>query len=405
MSSRANKSKLNIIQISKYDSAGGGASRVAEQLTDALTQNGHNVIHYTRGAAKGFNHIRRPLYGKRTKKMMGWMAKKGWVDVVPFELPRLLFNIHIWRADVIHFHDISGTLSPLTVAVLSWFKKVVWTLHDASTLTAGCIQPLECEKFKKTCSQCPQLGIWPLTTQIDRTSWLRDMKRLCIRISRVKYVSPSYWLADLFHRETGILPIVIRNGLDEECFHPLAWKSVSPLMSDRVKLLRNSTKYKLLLSASNFDDPNKGMDTALEIAKQCPKNKVLVVLVGRNSINEDSFECDMLNLGFIDSERDKAALISVCDGMLFCSKGENYPLILLEAIASGLAVYALPVGGVAEILNDHVESKVCSDSEELAASLIEAIALKLSMGKQKKSSQCMNLSWSKSVDGYLGLYR
>jgi glycosyltransferase involved in cell wall biosynthesis len=369
---------LNIIQISKYDSAGGGASRVAVQLTNEFISKGHNVLHYTRGSKSGFGTIRQPLYGLRTKKMMGWMAKKGWIDVIPFELPRLLFNFNVWRADVIHFHDISGTLSPFTIMFLSWFKRVVWTLHDASVLTAGCIQPMGCERYQINCHDCPQLGRWPMETKVDRSSFLFKFRRWCLKFNFAQLVSPSTWLAKLVLSESGKKVEVLANGIDTQIFHPFAWKNSSQAVNSRVNQLQQSTKFCLLIAASIFNDPLKGIETALSVVAKMPKDKFVLVLMGENDINSQDVDCELINFGYVQNESDKASIFSVCDGMIFCSKGENYPLILLESISCGVSVFALSVGGVAEILDLHSSSISTSNVASLEHHLLTFISAKKS---------------------------
>ena len=114
---------MKIVQISKYDSRGGGASRIAEQLAFQFSESGHDVTHYCRGSKKGFNQNRVRLYGNWVKRLMGIMNRFGLVDIIPFELPILLMRKKIHQADVIHFHDISGTCSVLSLVFLSWFKR------------------------------------------------------------------------------------------------------------------------------------------------------------------------------------------------------------------------------------------------------------------------------------------
>jgi glycosyltransferase involved in cell wall biosynthesis len=366
--------KLRIIQISKYDSAGGGASRVAEQLTDALLSKGHHVLHYSRGAAKGFNNIRRPLYGIRTKKLMGWMAKKGWVDVLPFELPRLLFNFNIWCADVIHFHDISGTASPLTVSILSWFKKVVWTLHDMSIITAGCTYANSCERYLDICQQCPQLGTWPLDTAADKTQWLYMFRRFVYRLSRAHLISPSHWLAEEVSRQLNQIVAVIPNGVDTDVFHADAWNLHSDYLSVNMNKLHSTAKFKVVLSASSLTNPYKGISIALRIIARLPVERLILVIVGNNDFAQEQFDCEVLNFGYINNEKEKAAVFALCDVMLFCSTAENYPLTLLEAIACGLRLIALNAGGVKEIIDLDKSSYCVAHEEDAYTALLHSLS-------------------------------
>ena len=59
---------------------------------------------------------------------------------------------------------------------------------------------------------------WPLSTNIDLTKWILKFKRISLKFCRAKYVVPSIWLRELCNQHIGILPTVIRNGVDKNLF-------------------------------------------------------------------------------------------------------------------------------------------------------------------------------------------
>lgn len=333
---------MKIVQISKYDSSGGGASRIAEQLTSLLSKCGHDVVHYCRGSSKGFSQRRRQLYGQWVKKLMGRMNRIGLIDVIPFELPILLTKKKIYQADVIHFHDISGTCSVLTLVFLSWFKRVVWTLHDTSILTGGCIQPGECKTFGKGCGNCPQLGKWPLCTSVDLTNWILKFKRICLKLNKAEYVVPSIWLQKLCYQQLGILPKLIRNGVAKDIF----------FKQSRCRKKTISSNLKVLISSTNLQNENKVNHQFLKFIEDYHSDEILILLMGNSDNLNLNTKFKVKKLGYINDEISKANLYRESDILLFPSMGENCPLTILEAVCCGLPVVCFSNTGMTELINE-----------------------------------------------------
>jgi len=362
---------LKIIQISKYDSAGGGASKVAEELTDLLLNQGHQVVHYVRGAGQGFNAYRKPLYGIRTKKLMGWLARKGWVDVFPFEFIYLIFKPTFWRSDIIHFHDISGAYSPLTVTLVSYLKKTIWTLHDLSMLTGGCLYPLDCRNFDKGCGSCPQIGNWPLETNVDRTDWLYRFRNWCIGKCRATLISPSEWLKNLVKCRTTLHVDQISNGVNLLLFRFLDKKSV------RKKLNLPLDKKIVLLSASDLGDRRKGTLFAIEALREVEES-FHVLLMGKKSPEVETlltnYDLSFSALGYVRDSSRLNECYAAADIFLFCSIADNQPLSILESLASGTPVVGFSSGGVAEMIQDNSNGYLVSpeNHSELVSALVYA---------------------------------
>ena len=333
---------MKIVQISKYDSRGGGASRIAEQLAFQFSESGHDVTHYCRGAKKGFNQNRIRLYGNWVKRLMGIMNRFGLVDIIPFELPILLMRKKIHQADVIHFHDISGTCSVLSLVFLSWFKRVVWTLHDASILTGGCLQPAGCKSFCKGCGNCPQLGKWPLSTTVDLTKWIFKFKKICLKMGSVKYVVPSIWLKELCFQQLGILPELIRNGVAKDLFF-----KQSTFRKNKI-----SSNLKVLISATNLKDVNKVNHQFLQFFDDYHSDEILILLMGNSGNLTLNTKFKVKKLGYIDDEIAKAKLYMDADVLIFPSMGENCPLTILEAVCCGLPVVCFSNTGMTELINE-----------------------------------------------------
>ena len=82
---------LKIAIVSRSNRTGGGASKVAEDLTKLLRGKGHYVHHYRRDKANGYNEYSSCVYGsweKVAKKVYYKLKFIGFQEIVPFELKR-----------------------------------------------------------------------------------------------------------------------------------------------------------------------------------------------------------------------------------------------------------------------------------------------------------------------------
>ena len=219
--------QLKLAQLSKADSIGGGASRVAEELADALRITGHEVTHFASYTSHGFGEFQRSLLLQNKwmhflhKKTLSLSRRLGIAEIVPLELLALWRN-NISQFDILHFHDLTSAISPFTLIWLSRKQPVVWTLHDCSPFTGGCLFPMDCNYYKSECRKCPQIGVWPLDSICDCTHIMQAIKSRLHRTKRIHYVAPSKWMARKAF-ESGKLPVepvVIANGVNTETYKP-----------------------------------------------------------------------------------------------------------------------------------------------------------------------------------------
>ena len=159
---------LKVAIVSKSDAAGGGASRKAGELADLLISAGHVAHHWVSYIKGEYKDYHRFLYGSHGVGALKWIRQKskdwGFVDYVPVELLPLIWRGRLKEYDMVHFHDLSSAVSPLTVRYIARKKPAVWTFRDCSPFTGGCLYPQDCTAFRSRCGDCPQMGQWPLDT-------------------------------------------------------------------------------------------------------------------------------------------------------------------------------------------------------------------------------------------------
>ena len=266
------KRRPAVAVFSKADRSGGGASLIAEDLADLLNQAGAEAQHWITSGGPTLRAFQRHVGGRPLaavlRRLHGATRQFGLPDVVPWEYAALRRKLHAY--DVAHFHDISSAFSPLTVRWVARRLPTVWTFHDCSPFTGGCLYPFACTAFQRRCGGCPQLDRWPLggRLRLDFTGVLQDIKRRTAAEHHVVAVTPSQWMADEALR-SGMFPQrprVIPNWVDSETFRP----------RDRAALRRElgleTDRFWTLISAGSLADERKGTRYAIEAIRRCGRN-------------------------------------------------------------------------------------------------------------------------------------
>lgn len=346
---------------------------MAEELTAGLSSLGHDVVHLIgRGDPSESAHRRRLLgsFEKPITRSRGAIRKRlGLFDVVPFELAPLLAEHDVRSYDVVHFHDLSTAISPLTLVALSKLVPVVFTLHDCSGFTGGCIYPMGCERYRDRCGACPQLSEFPLNTASrDFTRLYHGLRRILHR-SDVTCVAPSAWMADTA-MTSGMLsrrPHVVSNGIDTDLFRP------RPRDALRARLDLPLDRRVVLVSAGAIDEERKGGRYASAALQSIRDLEPFVVVVGQT---KGSFVAALGGLethstGYLRDAGALASYYNAADVMLFCSLADNQPLTVMESLAVGTPVVGFATGGVPEMIVDGEHGRLVPprDGAGLAAAL------------------------------------
>lgn len=401
--------QARIAFLSKSDETGGGASRVACQLRDLMAKRDgrFGVDHWV-----GLRDPRPPLLGLHGRRL-GWRAYRitrklsYWVGLPDFlTLERLSFSSRKHAYRLFHVHDISDAISPYTLASLAKRAPVVWTFHDCSPFTGGCIYPLDCTAYQGTrCGGCPQLGRWPLLTGIDRTSYMQAYKVTMINKALDAVICPSQWIADQAQSAgvDGSLLSVIPNAVDSETFRPH-----DKMRSRRELGLPQDAKI-LLLASMDFRNPYKGWEFAVHALSRL-KKPLHVMLLGANQGSmtypaqhkyltaERTFDRQLL-----------AKYYSACDLLLFPSMADNCPLMLLESMACGTPAVAFDSGGIGEIIDHESDSWLAprGDADALVRGVdtfMETDAVRLAWSRNAREKMLNRFSEDTFLKAHLSLY-
>lgn len=367
---------MRIAILSKSDASGGGAGRMAARLAAQLNAAGHECHHWTRFWREADVPWRFHLYGSHATETLARcrdaVDRWGWLDMLPVEQIPLRRKGRAASYDVIHVHDTPTAISPSTIRWLGGLRPVLWTFHDCSPFTGGCLFPDPCDKYRSGCSACPQLGRWPQLTTHDRSDSVWRQRTALARSGRYVPSAPSDWMADTA-MATGLFatrPAVVPYGIDLDVFSP------RPQREARARLGLPLERRIVLLSAASLDEPRKGMRDALAVVRALPEPRPLVAFAGRGDVAALAGPLEHAALGFLSDPATMADAYSAADAFVSCTTGDNLPLVLIEALACGTPCFAYATGGVAEIVRDGCEGGLArtGDRTTLTARLAAHLA-------------------------------
>ena len=422
---------MKISVISKADAFGGGASKVAVDLSAALPQLGCAVTHYVGWAGKERlrdtypAHVK-PIFGSFPLRFSVKCALVGqWQLGIPEAIPVELLAVAASGAldgDLIHVHDITEVLSPLSLLWLSRRKPLIWTLHDCSPFTAGCItpfdkEPLGCARWTAEYGGCDR-GCpvrtgrhYPFGGWFNGVPLLWQEKRLLSRRGRLHLTTPSNWLADEVERSQlyfGKRPSLISNGIDVfGCFQRRdkdACKSTLGLLPDR---------FLVALMAGDLSDANKGFASAIETLHALPldiKSRLQLICIGtRDQIAVQQLAgYSVYWAGYVQDQRLLSIMLNAADLMLYPSLADNQPLAVLEALACATPVFSFATGGIPETVgNDAGVIVARKDTQALAAAIASSIhnGQLPAMSAAARARAEANFSRERMAANFLEIYR
>lgn len=401
---------MKIALLSKADASGGGASRVAEELCQLLNTSGHTAHHYVAFKQPGNNAVR-SLYGNfssgRIFRRLNYYVKKiGFPELIPWEL-FWLHLAHINQYDVLHFHDLSSAISPLTVRYLARKIPTVWTFHDCSPFTGGCLYPMDCTHYQTHCEQCPQLGTWPIDAKMDFTGFMQNIKRKTAAEGRFKPVTPSAWMSTVAF-SSGMFnspPTVVPNGVNTDVFKPVDDRTAF-CQENGVSVHRPI----ILLTATHINEERKGVHLALQALRQVKSLKPVLLVVGYLDDNSrQAFaEFDIYETGYVTDNVIKSQYFTAADVHLFSSLADNLPLTILETMSCATPTVGFATGGVAEMVEHHRNGYLVSPGDVIG--LVQGLHLALAnnqapvWGRHARLTITKRFSEQTMLKNYLEIY-
>jgi len=347
----------------------GGAETVVHQLRRGLPSSRLAVAD-----GKTFPPNAQPLY----PRLLARLHHSRWHSVVERIAPRAEWTDRAFRQlaetshDLVHLHNFHGRYASVeSLAHVARRKPLVWTFHALWGVTGGCDHPRDCPRFLEACGDCPQLGRWPLSTHDDTAAQLAA-KLTHLASLPLNIIAPSRWLAGIVRasRVGRHWPVHhIPNAVDAGFCQALA---ALPRM--------NREAGTILIVNRNFRDEQKGfpiLRAALATVAARTLSMPRLILVGENSdwARDTLIEWSCESHGYVSDVATLAKLHARPDIFLFASPAENFPCVILEAMAAGNCVVATPSGGVVEQIENGKSGLLAADisGEALGKALVCAL--------------------------------
>jgi phosphatidylinositol alpha 1,6-mannosyltransferase len=160
----------------------------------------------------------------------------------------------------------------------------------------------------------------------------------------------------------------------------------------------------------------KGIEQIVEAyrvaLRELPDDSTRLIIAGagpREAAIRATAPAGMIMLGYLDRSTELPALYASSDAFVFASLTETLGLVVLEAMASGLPVIAVPAGGVADHLRDGVNGIATApgDVPTMAAAMVALAtdrprAVRLGAGARATAE---TLTWDAELDRLDASYR
>jgi glycosyltransferase involved in cell wall biosynthesis len=359
----------------EYPPLGGGGAKVVAGLTAELARTGHTIDLVTmwmpglsfRESRGNFNLIRIPCIRFNKSVCQMWEMPL----YLFFSLPVLFYLCIRHHYALIHTHFIFPD------GILSFILKKIFRLPYIITAHGSDVPGYNPDRFKTA-----HRLLSPIWRQVVRAA--------------DRIVCPSRSIEQLIHKQDpSARTIIIPNGIDTGKFQPLREKHDRILVVTRM-FERKGVQY-LINALEGFNH-----EFEVHVVGDGP---YLQTLEGR--VEEKNL--DIKFWGFLDNQsREIRDLYETSKIFVFTSEAENFPIVLLEAMASGLAIITTEGTGCSEVVGDAALLVKPSDSAGIRRCLEMLIAdpdMISKLGSAARERLTEKFGWAKVAEGYSLLYR
>lgn len=308
---------------------------------------------------------------------------------------RLIRYLDEFQPDLVHFQNLHGNYLnfPLILSYLLDRKiPTVATLHDCWDFTGHCAHyPNCCSRWQKGCGGCPDLHRYSRSLFFDNTFALLREKQSLFSALGTTFISPSKWMMSQFKKSVlSSNPLVlIPNGIDLTVF-----KNSPRIIGNKISLLGVAHPW------SN----EKGLDIFNRLADTLDLTRFEVKLVGVDSTLRGRLNPKIVAIGLVPTKTEIAQIYSSSDIFLNPTKFDTFPTVNLEAMASGIPVFAFDSGGAAEVITPETGKVFTAGDFDGMFSAIENYS-RNSFSRNRIIEEASKYSEEIQLQHYLDLYR
>lgn len=331
---------LNVKEISNAPYITNPWSKTILSLSETLSPLRQYGMPGTRLTQKYLRYLAKPSIWQQ--------QKQGWED---FDYPGTWHLLSQFPSfpDVIHCHNLHPSYFDLNALThLSRIRPVILHLHDAWLLSGHCSHSRDCKRWKTGCGSCPYLQTYPAILK-DNTAANWQRKQAIYAKSRLYITTVSQWLMDKVdqsilstnYQNRPVQKRVIHNSIDLSIFKTGSQKEAR----SRLKLPKNAKI--VLLSAHNAFKDYPTMEAAL--SKLTTNGQpLLFICLGRTDTQKKLGAGQIIYPGWVKSPAIMAQYYQAADVYIHAAHEEAFGIAIGEAGASGTAIVATDIGGIAE---------------------------------------------------------
>lgn len=296
----------------------------------------------------------------------------------PFSTRTILSAARALKPDVISLHNThGGYFATPMLPRLSEIAPIVWTLHDMWSFTGNSAHTFGDENWKLLKNPDHLTKVDP-TIRVNRGEYLLHQKKDIYARTNLTLVTPSKWLHDLAVQSPVFENkriVHINNGVDLDIYKPHDNKKI------RTKLNIPMDSVVLMFSADFIkNNPWKGGAELFEALKSVGSSistPVHVIVSGRGELGELAEGRNFIvhRTGFISGQLEMAEYLSAADLLLYPTRADNLPNVLVEAIACGLPCVTTDIGGCSEIIVNDYNGYVVQPkhSDQMASAIVRLL--------------------------------
>ncbi len=319
----------------------------------------------------------------------------------------------------VRFHRVWGPRRPVLVAhpwfmlagslaLARWRRGVV---HTTGPIVLGHVDVVGVHYCHQVGPAAPSrlTPLYRLHSRLVRLLF-RAAERLCYRASKTAtFVSVSEGVAEELREHFRYLDgrvMAIQNGVDTDAFAPGLHAPQAQALRERLGIEQDRSV--ALFVGGEWD--RKGLEPAIRALASAPEWDFVVA--GRGE--EERYQGLANSIGVGDAVHwlgvfaDVAVLYELADALVFPSSYEAFPLVALEAAASGLPILATPINGIRELVNDGIEGFLIDRDPDTIAERLRLLAadpaLSERMGRAARQAG-LRFSWRRTVARHHELYQ